>query len=237
LSALFPAGSRVMPLKAIVARLVRNVAYLSPQLRRHVFPKYSFGFSPPQLCFLCQCLDDTSGIEGRVAEVGCHTGQTTVFLNKYMDARNIRKAYFAVDTFSGTTARDIDFEVAHRGKTRDLVTGFTVNKKKWFDMTMKDNGVTRVRSIEANVNEYDLKSLGPLSFALLDVDLYRPTRKALPELFQALRPGGMMVVDDCDPNDIQWDGADQAYREFVKEMGLPLRIVHGGLGVVTKDTG
>ena len=155
------------PLKAAVARLVRNVAYLSPLLRRHVFPKYSYSFSPPQLCFLCQCLDDTSRTEGGIAEVGCHTGQTTVFLNKYMDARGIDKAYFAVDTFSGTAAQDVDFEVAFRGKTRGLVTGFTVNKKKWFDMTMKDNGIARVRSIEADVNEYDLKSLGPLSFILL----------------------------------------------------------------------
>jgi len=224
------------PLKAVVARLVRNVAYLSPLLRRHVFPKYSYSFSPPQLCFLCQCLDDTSRTEGGIAEVGCHTGQTTVFLNKYMDARGIGKAYFAVDTFSGTAAQDVDFEVAFRGKTRGLVTGFTVNKKKWFDITMKDNGIARVRSIEADVNEYDLKSLGPLSFILLDVDLYRPTKKALPELFQVLSPGGIMVVDDCDPTDIHWDGADQAYREFMKEMSLPLQIVHGSLGIVRKNT-
>ena len=224
-------------LRAGSARLVRNVAYLSPLLRRHVFPRYGYGFSPPQLCFLCQCLDDTLRTEGSIAEIGCHTGQTTVFLNKFMDARGIGKMYFAVDTFSGTTARDVDYEVAFRGKTRDIVTGFTVNKRKWFDLTMKDNGIARVRTIEADVNEYDLKSLAPLSFVVLDVDLYRPTRKALPELFQALHPGGIMVVDDCDPTDIHWDGADQAYREFVKEMGLPLQIVQGSLGIVRKSTG
>jgi SAM-dependent methyltransferase len=224
-----------MPLlKAFVARLVRDLAYPSPLFRRHIFPRYTFGFSPPQLCFLCQCLEDTARVEGGIVEVGCHTGQTTVFLNKYLDARGIHKEYVALDTFSGTTARDIDFEVAHRGKARDVVTGFTVNSKRWFDMTMKDNGVARVRSVKADANGYDLRSLGPLSFALLDVDLYRPTRKALPELYDALGPGGMIVVDDCDPSDLQWDGADQAYREFVRAAGLPLQIVHGALGVVTK---
>jgi len=47
---------------------------------------------------------------------------------------------------------------------------------------MLQNAITRVKSIEADVNQYDLRTLGPLSFCLLDVDLYRPIRKSLKEL-------------------------------------------------------
>lgn len=153
-----------------------------------------------------------------------------------MDAQNIRKSYFAIDTFSGFVADDIRFEVADRGKTKDLITGFQANKKKWFDGTMQQNNITRVRSIEADVNEYDLTTLGPLSFTLLDVDLYRPMKKALQELYEVLSPGGIIVVDDCDASNIRWDGSDQAYKEFMKERNQFVQIIHGKLGVIRKPS-
>jgi SAM-dependent methyltransferase len=206
----------------------------TPPLRSHFFPNYSYQFTPAQLCFLCQCIEDTRNIEGAVAEVGCAIGDTTVFLNKYLDDRNIEKHYFAIDTFSGFVADDIRFEVTNRGKTEDLYNGFRVNKKKWFDGTMRQNDVTRVRSIEADVNEYDLTKLGPLSFSLLDVDLYRPVKKGLGDLYEVLRPGGIIVVDDCDSSNIRWNGADQAYKEFMQEINRPVHIVHNKLGVINK---
>jgi predicted O-methyltransferase YrrM len=69
---------------------------------------------------------------------------------------------------------------------------------------------------------------------LLDVDLYRPMAKALPELWEVLSPGGIMVVDDCNPDDVLWDGSDQAYKEFVATRGLAAEVVHGKLGLVRK---
>ena len=122
----------------------------------------------------------------------------------------------------------------NRGKEKKAYNQFQVNKKEWFDQTMKDNGVTRVQSTEADVNNFDLTTLGPLSFVLLDVDLYRPIKKAMKELYEVLSPGGIMVVDDCDESDVLWDGADQAYKEFVKEIGQPVEIKHRKLGVIRK---
>jgi hypothetical protein len=172
-----------------------------------------------------------------VAEIGCANGSTTVFLNKYMDARRIEKDYYAVDTFSGFVAEDIGFEVSQRGKRGDLFTDFQINKKKWFDGTMHQNEITRVRSIQADVNAFDLTTLGRLSFALLDVDLYRPMKKSLHELYEMLSQDGILVVDDCDAGNIRWDGSDQAYKEFVKERDLPAHVVHGKLGLIRKPAG
>ena len=214
-------------------KLIKEIEFYSP-LRRYFFPSYVYNFTPPQLCFLCQCIEDTKHIKGAIAEVGCAAGSTTVFLNRYMDAQNIEKTYYAIDTFSGFVSDDIDFEVANRGKARKLFTAFQVNKKKWFDGTMQQNKIARVCSIEADVNEFDLTTIGPLSFALLDVDLYRPTKKALRELYGVLTPGGMMVVDDCDSSNIRWDGSDEAYKEFMKEIDQPPQIIHGKLGVIRK---
>lgn len=151
-----------------------------------------------------------------------------------MDAQNIQKDYYAIDTFSGFVPEDIEFEVANRGKTKGLFTGWKGNKKKWFDVAMRENKITRVCSIETDVNKFDLRTIGPLSFSLLDVDLYRPMKKALLELYEVLSPGGIIIVDDCDPSSLRCDGSDQAYREFMKERNQTERMIYGKLGVIRK---
>jgi SAM-dependent methyltransferase len=213
--------------------LIKEIIFLSP-LRRYFFPCYLYNFTPSQLLYLCQCIEDTKDVSGNIAEVGCASGATTVFLNKYLDAREIKKEYYAIDTFSGFVKKDVDYEVMNRGKESNLFRHFQANKKKWFDGTMKQNNINRVRSIQNDVNEFDLTTLGPLSFCLLDVDLYRPVKKCLKELYGVLSPGGILIVDDCNPGKIKWDGSDQAYKEFMKETDLPIQIMHGKLGVIQK---
>ena len=213
--------------------MIKEIQYYSP-LRRWFFPRYSFQFTPPQLVFLAQCIEKTMDVTGSISEIGCAAGQTTVFLSKYMDARRIDKSYFAIDTFSGFTETDIHYEVENRGKSYSAYTGFQVNSKKWFDFTMRQNRVSRVQSRKADVNTFDLTTLAPLSFSLLDVDLYRPTKKALPELFEVTSPGGIIIVDDCDEESSRWDGSDQAYKEFLRQIDHPIEIVHGKLGVIRK---
>ena len=154
-----------------------------------------------------------------------------------MDAQDIYKKYYAVDTFSGFTDSDIAFEVSKRGKARDMYAMiFKINTKKYFDAALSINNITRVISIEADVNKYNFKELGPLSFVLLDIDLYLPIKKSLEKLYPMLSPGGMIIVDDCDPKDIRWDGTAQAYREFMKEIGQPAKIIHKKLGILLKNT-
>ncbi len=217
----------------IFEKIIKEIQFNSP-FRRYFFPRYVNNFTVPQLCFLCQCIEQTRDVEGSIAEIGCAYGSTTIFLGNYIINQGIDKNYYAIDTFTGFVSEDIDFEVDKRGKTRELFSGFQVNKKKWFDWTMKENKIKIVQSIEADVNAYDLGAIGPFSFALLDVDLYRPMKKALKELHDRLNPGGMIVVDDCDSSNIRWDGSDQAYKEFMQEIGQPTEIILGKLGVIRK---
>jgi len=218
---------RTLPLKACKELLSRT------PLRRYFFPYFGYNMTAAQLCLLCHWLEKTRDVPGSVVEVGCSTGMTTVFLNKYMDAQGIEKEYLAVDTFSGFVEEDIGHEVTRRGKQAWFFTGFRTNKQKWFDGTMRMNGITRVRSIASDVNRFDVSALGPVAFCLLDVDLYRPTKGALPRLFAQLSPGGILAVDDCDASNVRWDGADQAYKEFCAEMSHPQRIV-SGIGIIDK---
>jgi O-methyltransferase len=213
-----------------INRIIMNTPF-----RNHFLYKYSFYFTVAQLLFLCNCLENSRNAKGAVVEVGCWRGLTTVFLNKYMDDQKIEKTYYAIDTFSGFVAQDLKYEISERGKTRDLFgRGFRANDQRWFDYTMQLNDIHRVKSIKADVNKFDLSKLGPFSFVLLDVDLYRPTRKCLTELYKMLMPGGIIVVDDCDSENILWNGSDQAYKEFMEEINQPNEIVHNKLGIVRK---
>lgn len=214
-------------------KLAKDILFHSPA-RKIAFPRYPYNFRASQLCFMCQCIEETRDLPGSIAEVGCSTGWTAAFLDDYMKMRGIDKTYYALDTFSGFVPEDIEVEVNQRGKKRYYFNEFQTNKQKWFDGAMEQSGAKRVKSIQADVNEYDLKTLGPLSFVLLDVDLYRPIKKALVELYEVLSPGGILVVDDCDETSARWDGADQAYKEFVAEHGMPVDIQHGKLGVIRK---
>lgn len=222
--------------RAIVAL---KEALVRSRWQRRVLPRYAYNFNAAQLCFLCDCLERTREVAGAVVEVGVAGGETTLFLNSYLDARGIDKAYLAIDTFGGFTPQDVAVEVRGRGKRETDyrgVEGFQVNRQEWYDAAMRMNGVTRVRSIRVDVNEFDLRAPGAIAFCLLDVDLYRPTRKALGELYAALSPGGIIVTDDCSPDDARWDGALQAYREFAGTIGQAQEIVLGKLGVIRKET-
>lgn len=217
-------------------RRTKDILVRSPW-RQRVLPRYVYNFDAAQLCFLCGCLERTREVEGCIVEVGVAGGETTLFLNRYLDAIKSAKEYVAVDTFGGFVRDDVDFEVTARGKLlKDYqgIDSFRVNKKEWYDATMRMNGVTRVRSIEADVNEFELKTLGGISFCLLDVDLYRPIKKALGAVYEALGVGGIIAVDDCSHVDARWDGALQAYQEFMGALGRPEEIVLGKLGVVSK---
>jgi O-methyltransferase len=228
-----PLRYQLLAIYITLARALKELQMISP-LRRRGVPTYQLAFGPSQLQFMCQCIDATREVEGRIAEIGCNDGRTTIYLCMYLFDTKCEKRYVAMDTFAGFAPEDVEFEKIHRGKKVRFEYLFRHNKKKWFDFTMEVSNISRVESIQADVNRYDLTSLAPLSFVLLDVDLYRPMKKALPELYRALSPGGIMIADDCNPGDRWWDGAYYAYLEFMESLGQPPEIVHGKLGVIRK---
>lgn len=213
-------------------RALKDAAYKTP-LARWIAPRWQFNHSPAQLGFLCECLSRARDVPGPVFEVGCYAGVTTMFLRKHMDAEGIVKPYYAFDTFEGFTADDVAYEVRERGKGVEVLTGFTDNKQEWFDRTMTLNGVGDVRSIKADVSRFDFSTLDAPAFCLVDVDLYQPVKAALTALYDRLPRGAVVVVDDCG-GDARFDGALQAYREFVAARSLPSRIERGKLGFIEK---
>jgi len=197
-----------------------------------VLPRYEYNFTPPQLIFLCDCLERTRDLPGTVVEIGCATGRTTIFLNKYLESVDIRKRYVCIDTFEGFTESDVQHEVQSRGKSD---RGYETSWKDWsnelFARTMTYNKLDSVEVVQADIGTYDCSGLGAPSFCLIDVDLYIPVKKSLEKIYGLMPKGAIIVVDDCSANH-KYDGARQAYCEFVKQCGLPERYHLHKLGVI-----
>ena len=219
--------------KSRIISLYRDFAMKTGFTARTTFSLYNYMFDPQQLCFLIDCLQETENVKGCCIEAGCAWGYTTAFLRKWMDARGIKKDYLALDTFSGFIASDAEHEIKYRSKPERLNNLFSNNKKTWFDYSLKLANVTSVKSIQTDVAQFDFDKLGPISFCLLDVDLYLPIKKCLPNIYRNLSTGGIIIVDDCKNENI-WDGAMQAYQEFMASIGAPQRIECGKLGVIIK---
>ncbi|MBU1727075.1 MAG: TylF/MycF family methyltransferase [Candidatus Omnitrophica bacterium] len=199
--------------------------------------KYRYEFSPQQLFLMCNYIRETKSVEGDIAEIGCYFGDTTVFLNKFMDFEKIDKRYICVDTFTGFDKAAIDFEKKNREKTHDYRSAYIYNNKKWFEETMRLNGIKRVEVIRADICSYDFCDNTKLSFTLIDLDLYSPTKSALEKVYRKLSKNGVIIVDDCRPS-LQthiFDGALAAYREFVKENNLQELYLLDKLGIIVKN--
>lgn len=217
-------------LKSIVKRVLYRLPY-----GRLIAHRYTYSFSPRQLAFLIDCVDETASLGGCIVEVGCFLGHTSIWINKHMDFSGIEKPYIAIDTFDGFVPEQLAYEGVNRSKQKDLPAmsvAFRGHSKSMFDRQLQFNAITRVRSIRADAAAFDYAALGPISFALIDVDLYLPVSQALDRIYPLMQKGGIIVVDDCASNQF-YDGALQAYDEFVLRHGLERRIEHGKLGVIS----
>lgn len=217
-------------------KMAKELVLHVPGLRDRLAVRYPYLHTPAELGYLVSCLEATRDVPGSVVEAGCFQGATTLFLSRHMTSAGIEKPYWAIDTFSGFRDEDLDAEVA-RGQRRAHYRGlFTVNDQRWFDYAMRREGVTRVRSVAADVGTFDYTSLAPIAFCLIDVVFYRPVKLALPGIWEALAPGGMIVVDDFHEDDGgAFSGAGRAYREFVAEHGLELKRVSREYGLLMKE--
>ncbi|HKR03864.1 MAG TPA: TylF/MycF/NovP-related O-methyltransferase, partial [Bacteroidia bacterium] len=152
---------------------------------------------------------------------------------KYMDFEKIEKPYLCIDTFSGFTPVDKKVEKAQRNKSDNYNFSFIMNNKSWFEKTMGYNRIKRVKAVQADICKYNFDENMVISFAFLDVDLYRPSKDALQKVYQKLSTNGIILVDDCKPSN-KWDGALQAYKEFTKENNLKEEYISEKLGLIIK---
>lgn len=220
-----------MKLKPLVMSTIKDVSLKTGICNHLFFRSYGYMFEPNQLIFLTECIKSVEDVPGCFVEAGCAYGYTTVFLNKFMNGENIHRDYYAIDTFSGFTEQHASYEVSRRGKPKYIKEVFSENREAWFQKSMALGGVDRVKCIKSDVTKLDFSTVAPIAFCLLDVDLYLPIKDALPKIYAVMSPGGVIVIDDCRLGGL-WDGALQAYEEFIEEKGLQREIVKDKLGII-----
>lgn len=220
-------------LKFSLQRVLRDISLRTGILDRTIFSVYPYQHKPYQLEYLLECVSKTKDVPGAVIEIGCAYGATTVFLKKHLDYLGCNKRYIAIDTFSGFTNGDVDHEVRVRGKTPLLKFPFRQNKIDWVEHSLELAGVHGVELRQADCAAFDYSETGKVAFSFIDVDLYKPVLAALEAIYPKLARGAVVVVDDCQPHPM-WDGALQAYTEYVRKNGLPSEIECEKFGIIRK---
>ena len=220
-----------MNVRTIAVRLVKFI-FFKTSLYRYFLPVMKFDMSICQLNFIIQSLLEIKGA-GNVLEIGVGGGSTSIIINQIIKQAALNRKYIAIDTFSGFTDEDISYEHNYRGKSNKF-QAYQSNSKEWFEKTLIAHDIHDAVIIKSDCKEVNYEKIGPIAFCLFDVDLYLPTKEVLPVVYQCLIPGGVIIVDDCDPLHPFYDGAGQAYREFCKDMGVQPMISYQKLGIIKK---
>jgi hypothetical protein len=196
-------------------------------------PRYPYNIEPLQLAAIVNELERTAALEGAILEVGVARGMTTRFICEHLlRTGRLTERLYAIDTFSSFNEDDVKFETIVRGKSRQELVAFDYNDfHTWSKNFAQFPFVTPVM---ADCATFDYSRIGPIKFAFLDVDLYRPTKEALGRIYAELCEGGVILVDDV-KSGINWDGSYQAYVEFCTERGLPTDFLGSKCGVLRKD--
>ena len=196
-------------------------------------PKYDYNIEPAQLLELLTSIDnfESKTQKSIIVEVGVARGMTTRFLSGHISLKNYNLDYFCIDTFSSFTNKDLNFEITKRGKAGKELLGFSYNDyTKWKNNFKKFNFI---KPIQKDCSNFDFSTIAPINLCFLDVDLYLPTKNTLNKIWPHMAENSSIIVDDVADNN-QWDGAYQAFMEFVNENKLNYYLVGNKCGVIKK---
>jgi hypothetical protein len=223
-------------LKSRLNQIAKKILFRTTFLNEFSRPKYEYCLSPAQLSWLCNAISDTklsNSKPGCIVEIGVARGMTSTFLLKHMEIEGDRRSYYCIDTFGGFTPEDINYEVKKRNKKKPDYIGFGYNDFQVFKKNLVKNGFKNAIAISADVSLVDFSALWPIDVILVDVDLYRPTLNSLRNCYRHLNDTAYVMVDDIVADSI-YDGAKEAYHEFIKAENLPCVMLGKRSGLIIK---
>ncbi len=196
-------------------------------------PKYDYNIEPAQLLELLTSIDNFASKTHKscIVEIGVARGMTTRFLSEHISLKNYNVEYYCIDTFSSFTDKDLNFEVKKRGKNTKELIGFAYNDYKKWKINFKK--FSFIKPIKHDCSTFDFSTIAPINLCFLDVDLYLPTKNTLNNIWDHMAINSTIIVDDVMDNN-QWDGAYQAFMEFVNEKKLNYYLVGNKCGVIKK---
>lgn len=211
--------------------LVKTVAFRHTKLG---MPEYPFLIEPVQLATLILEIDRLRDVAGAIVEIGVARGMTTRFIAEHLIRTGCaNQKVYAIDTFHSFLESDVDYEVTQvnqegERRGRQLKRMFAYNDyERW---KKNFSGFPFVKAIQSDCGSFDYASIAPIKLAFLDVDLYLPTKRALPGIYQHTCKGGVIMIDDVH-DDV---GACKAYMEFCDSMKISPVIVGSRCGLIGK---
>ena len=192
-------------------------------------PDYTYNLDPLQLAEIINSLEKVKSLKGVICEIGVARGMTTRFICEYLKDVNNKPSFYCIDTFNSFVKEDVQYEIDKRKKNKSELIGFSYNNFDSWKKNFKDFDF--IKAVQLDVKHFNFKKIRPIKFALLDVDLYVPTLTTLNNLKENMSEGGVLMVDDVS-EDNSWDGANQAFHEFVKKYSLKFKLVGKKCGVI-----
>lgn len=196
-------------------------------------PTYDFCIEPIQLVEIIKGIDSVIIPDKKtcLVEIGVARGLTTRFIAEHINTQNYKVDYYCIDTFSSFTQEDLNFEVKERGKNMEELRGFEYNDYKVWKNNFKE--FSFINPIKDDCSNFDFSTLPLINFCFLDVDLYNPTKNVLNNIWNYMAKNSLIIIDDVSDNNC-YDGAYQAFMEFVESRNLDYKIVGNKCGIIRK---
>lgn len=212
-----------------VKEILKKFVYRYTKFGKPVFP---YNLEPQQLSEIIKSIVDLSRTKDNLVlfEIGVARGMTTRFIAEHISLNNLDVEYYCIDTFSSFTTHDLNYETSHRGKSLSELSGFSYNDFSTWKRNLSEFAF--INAIQCDVSTFDFNSVeNKIDFVLLDVDLYLPTINALRSMKDYLSNGAIILVDDV-ANNNRWDGAYEAFFEFIEEEKLNFEIIGNKCGKI-----
>ena len=195
-------------------------------------PSYKYNVEPAQLSELIKSIDRlATGRKNTIVEIGVARGMTTRFLAEHISLNSYNVDYFCLDTFSSFIDKDINYEVEKRNKNKKDLLAFEYNDYLKWKKNFQEYKF--IKPIKCDCSTFDFSSIAPINLCFLDVDLYKPTINTLNNIWDFMAEDSVIIIDDVKENN-EWDGAFQAFMEFVNEKKLNYYLVGTKCGVIKK---
>lgn len=142
---------------------------------------------------IVELFEKTASLEGAVIELGCFQGFTTQILRNLITKHCPNKELHVFDSFQG-------LEGPCPGKDKNLGATqsgeWACSRERFLKLWPDDLEPPIIHEGFFRSTYQELPDT--ISFALVDFDLYEPTKLALEEVYPRLSEGGVIVIDDYD---------------------------------------
>lgn len=157
-----------------------------------------------------EIVDRVKNVKGDIIEFGVWKGNTSFLIKKIIDIFEIKKKLYLFDHFKGL----LHFEKADKSK-KEVYGKYKGNKKFIKDLInffrFKNISIIDMDAMKLSTKTFNKKKF---SLAIVDVDLYQPTKKILEAINPYMQKNSLIVFDEG--NDKYWPGEKKALNEFLK---------------------